>query len=157
MIRNWRLWWTPSSAVSKYRIETHYSVFRQRAVLAVHVLILLSVWLWQPDSFSYQQAVQWSLSLLCAVSLTRWLSRTPAERIFTVSEEGDWQWGLPGQTERLLAPQSRVTAWVLLICLQDKLSGSVAERLMLFRDQLSEQNYRRLCRIILRRQSNPKE
>ncbi len=157
MIRNWRLWWTPSSVVSKYRIETQSSVDRQRAVLAIHVLILLSIWLWQPHSFSYQQFVQWALSLLCGVSLIRWLIRPPAEYIFSVSEEGDWQWGQPDQPPRLLAPQSRVTGWVLLICLQDKLSGATAERLLLFRDQLSEQNYRRLCRIILRRQSNPQE
>ncbi|GGD67636.1 hypothetical protein GCM10011357_23470 [Lacimicrobium alkaliphilum] len=74
--------------------------------------------------------------------------------VFLVSENGDWQWAEDGVQEKMLARQSRVTAWVLFICLQDKLSHRPAERLLVFRDQLSELNYRRLSRIILRRQAD---
>nr|WP_246840648.1 protein YgfX [Lacimicrobium sp. SS2-24] len=70
-----------------------------------------------------------------------------------VSEQGDWQWAEEDSGQWQLSSLSRVTGWLLIVCLVDKFTGHTVKKLIIFRDQVPERDYRRLCRIILRRQS----
>jgi hypothetical protein len=138
--------------VSKYRIEFAPSRIQDWSFVALVLVLMLSVYLWQQDIMPYQGIFQ----MLCIVLLGcyAWYSwrqsASKAQRFAAVvSYQGEWtyldQRSVPNW---ILSPDSKITGLVLWIHLQPRLAGKPCWK-WVFRDQVSEQDYRRLCRCIV--------
>lgn len=72
-----------------------------------------------------------------------------------LSDQGEWLYlGLERQSHWNITSKSRVTPWLLWIHLISSVDQQKAHWLIVFKDQVSERDYRRLCRAILLQQQN---
>ncbi len=68
----------------------------------------------------------------------------------TFSQDGQWiEVGQLEQSSWLISGQSRMTSLVLFLKLSSVVNANDAKWLLIYHDQVSEQNYRRLCRAII--------
>lgn len=135
--------------MSKYRIELGHSELQQRCLAGLYGLLIASVWCWQAQVLPWQWCWQTLVTLFLLYLLYRRLKQPQQVRIFSLSEQGDWQW-LDEQPSGLMqiSSSSRVTAWLVFISLQDAFDKHQRQYLCVFRDAVSVADYRRLCRII---------
>lgn len=117
------------------------------------LLIVVAIFSWQAGVIPAQGRWQIALSallLLVAVWLSRSLYQGQSTQVVQVSEQGDWQQLLVVDAQAMrITPASRVTGGLLWLALQPVLgSRGKKQWQLIFRDQVSEQDYRRLCRII---------
>jgi hypothetical protein len=138
--------------VSKYRIEFAPSRIQYWSFVAGVLVFMLSIYLWQQDIMPYQGLVQ----IMCIVLLGGYAWRfwrqsasQPQRFAAVVSYQGEWTYlDQRSQPNWQLSPDSKITSLVLWIHLQPKLAGKPCWQ-WVFRDQVSEQDYRRLCRCIV--------
>lgn len=146
--------------MSKYRVVYHAHTFSSGlslllAVLCISAVVSLPT---HPISFPHWQA------LLCvfitSVIFVSWRaqSRAQGNGVASVDEEGRWVWLQPStesinNTVWLISQQSRATSFVLFIHLVPVVgSNGKGTWIWLLRNDLSEDNFRRLCRIIKHRE-----
>ncbi|MDF2177991.1 hypothetical protein P2G88_06975 [Aliiglaciecola sp. CAU 1673] len=138
------------STEAEYRISTRRSRLSFYAVLAVHALLLGAILLWQPQVWHWQSFAQWGLALAVVLSAITSAFRKTRTRVFNLDEQGHWLYldeeGQPLQID----PDSRISPLMLWICLRPRFSHQPKQWFWLFRDAVSETDYRRLCRIIRR-------
>nr|WP_232848501.1 protein YgfX [Bowmanella yangjiangensis] len=117
-------------------------------MLVLYCLLIASVWLWQPSVLPWQTVWQMLVSLVLLGLFYRQVQMRPEWGVANVSERGEWQWLNNHSVPMQITSDSRATSWLLFICLQDVLDSKQHRYLCIFRDAVSEADYRRLCRIL---------
>ncbi len=143
--------------MSKYRVELHSSRILLFVQLGLYVIFLFSIFSWQPDVLPSQLLVQLSLAFGISLFMFYRISRAyqQPQPIIIFSEKGDWlECNNDQQLSYRLSQQSRVTSVVLFVHLVPPLAKTQAKRRLIFKDQLSEQDYRRMCRAIFYQQQS---
>nr|WP_240919979.1 protein YgfX [Paraglaciecola sp. 20A4] len=127
-------------------------------------VLVASVFVWQPNVFAYQKFFQGITILLITIYFLKlWRERESKDMIVQVSYLGEWNY----LDQRLdanwsIGEQSKMLSGLLLIQLIPFLQShqykadSSARWCWVFRDRVSEQDYRRLCRCILASQQRNK-
>lgn len=115
------------------------------------ILLMISVWSWQPYILPYQAGWQLLLSVLLLLLFVREFRRYPNQsRCAMLSDDGQWQW-LDNQQVCQVTGHSRVTAYVLWLQLKPVLAtGEQCYWLWVAKDSVSDSSYRRLCRVVKR-------
>lgn len=113
------------------------------------------MWLWQPDIHEYQYIVQFTLSAVFCFRIFVEYNKKCVSYIVSVSEKGDWQW-LDAESDiaYVVSSQSRISSFMLWLNLTSKINPNQSRWYWVHKDSVSEQDYRRLCRIIRRQQSD---
>ena len=140
----------------KSRIEFAPSRKRYIYLLVLYALMVLSLFSWQQDTFVYQLWIQVFGALVLMLLAFRALGESRRDnRLFVViiTEQGEWLYvDRSEQSSWQLTRHSRISSQVLWLHLEPKIAGSKPRWLWVFNDQVSEQDYRRLCRCILYQQ-----
>jgi hypothetical protein len=142
--------------VSKYRIEFKASRQRYYYLVAFYCLLFVSIFSWQANIILYQFWIQSSIAILVvAWAVFAVLHKGKYNQAFValVSQRGDWTYlSQQDDTSWQFSQRSRLTSWVLWIHISSKIRVGQSRWHWVFRDQVSEQDYRRLCRCILYQQ-----
>lgn len=158
MIRSLPTWLAIYLVVSKYRIVIQPSVHRRLCGAAFYIALMMSIFTWQQHAFVHQLHVQ--LILTCLLGVLGWREvfkpQPSSPGIISVCERGSW---LQLQPESSLSWQidrrSLVSSWFVWLRLMPSFSPAKSKWKVVFRDQVSKRDYRRLCRIALRQKSQP--
>ncbi|MFQ3235425.1 MAG: hypothetical protein ACI9C4_000983 [Paraglaciecola sp.] len=141
-----------SYIASKYRIEFTPSRIQYWSFVALVLVLMLSIYMWQHDIMPYQGAFQIAcIGLLGGYAWRCWQRRASQPQRFAavVSYLGEWTYlDQRSMANWSLSPHSKITSLVLWVHLKPKLAGTPCWQ-WVFRDQVSEQDYRRLCRCIV--------
>jgi len=115
------------------------------------ILLLISIWSWQPYILPYQEGWQLVLCVLLLLFFRQELAHYPTKlRVAMFSDEGQWQW-LDSQQVCKVTVRSRFTSKLLWLQLEPVLvKDKQVYWLWVARDSVSDTNYRRLCRMIKR-------
>ena len=142
--------------MSKYRIEFKASRQRYYYLVAFYCLLFVSIFSWQPNIILYQFWIQLFFAILVlsgAVFAVQHNGKYNQAFVAVVSQQGDWTYlSQQDDTSWQFTQRSRLTSWVLWINLSSKIGVGKSRWHWIFRDQVSEQDYRRLCRCILYQQ-----
>ena len=142
--------------MSKYRIEFKASRQRYYYLVAFYSLLFVSVFSWQADIIIYQvwlQLFSATLVVMAAVVAIKHTDKSNRAFVALVSQQGDWTYlSQQDNTSWKLSQRSRLTSWILWIHISEKIGVGESRWHWIFRDQVSEQDYRRLCRCILYQQ-----
>jgi uncharacterized membrane protein YeiB len=142
--------------VSKYRIEFKASRQRYYFLVAFYCLLLISVFSWQANIVVYQVWIQlFSAILVVMAAVVAFKNTDKYNQAFValVSQQGDWTYlSQQNNTSWQLSQRSRLTSWILWIHISAKIGVGQSRWHWIFKDQVSERDYRRLCRCILYQQ-----
>jgi hypothetical protein len=114
-------------------------------------VLLVSLATWQNAIFPHQKAVQLALGVLLTLLIIRAVINGYRQKLPTVafSLKGEWLEISPEQqTSWMVTKQSRVTSVVLFIHLVSAVNVKNSKFVLVFNDQLSQRNFRRLCRVV---------
>lgn len=124
--------------------------------MAGYALCVGSVFNWQSGVFPMQFLMQLSvIATLLWVGVRHWnrLVHSSRNRVVMLSDNGEWLY-LDQESENnwQIGGRSRISNLLLWVELIPKIAGQNSRNswLWIFRDQVTEQNYRRLCRVIIR-------
>jgi hypothetical protein len=130
-------------------------VWAKSLLAASYLVVLLSVWLWQTNVLAFQLVIQVALSIfLIRFFYQHFIDyiRTPRPAV-TFDQQGQWTEVIQGQgSSWRLTAHSRLTAGVLFVHLVSALDPKHCKWLLLFKDQLNQRDYRRVCRVIIYQQ-----
>jgi hypothetical protein len=116
---------------------------------------VLSVLVWQPESLPWQWLFQ-SL-LIIGIVLHVYNLVIPAgnakKSIVVFSEQGSWiEISHEQQVQWHISAKSRLISFLLFIHLSSAVNPATSKWYLIFKDQLSTADFRRLCRVILFKQ-----
>jgi hypothetical protein len=75
-----------------------------------------------------------------------------------ISQSGEWlETNVEGQVGWKITNKSRVSSFLLFIHLISPLNSRHSKWCLIYKDQVTEQNFRRLCRVVLYQQQNVRE
>lgn len=138
----------PQQTQPNIRIEVKDSRYRKLALFAILGLFLLSVWSWQEDALPYQTLIQVLLSLVLLAWFGLQIFRVDEDKIMLLSETGTITWLQPeDDTPWEISSKSRFNAWLHWLVLQNPLLQK-QQRMLIFRDSVSNSNWRHLCRVV---------
>lgn len=142
--------------MSKYRIEVVPSRYKVAIQLLFWGVILISPFHWQSNIVPFQWGIHVLFSLLIVGLAIKNLREHARLQVILVglSSEGEWEY-LNGesQTHWRISAKSRVSQWFLWIHLVSSVNPQKSHWYVIFKDQVSESDYRRLCRAILLQQN----
>lgn len=142
----------------KYRILIASNSRYLQVVRVTWVVVLcLSVWSWKTDVMLYQVAIQWFTTLFILVVVSRIFRARLAVPIFLLDDTGQVLMPKHSQQQRQISAQSRIVGPFIYMVLCDSYSQNAVFVNWLARDQLSEPDFCRLCKVIYRCQSSPIE
>ena len=141
----------------KYRVQVTPRLYRISLVLILELLFILSVWLWEPNWFPYQIWFQIGLTgLLLIHGWQSWNNRVQKSIVFSVYQDGRWLYlsDSPDGDQAIhwqMSKQSRFTDWLIWI----HLTGlGKSHWFWIFRDEVSDEDYRRICLAVKYSQQN---
>ena len=151
--------------MSKYRIEITPSRLQTKLFCVAYGVLVASVFVWQPNVLTYQKLWQGITVLLITIYfLRRWRDRERSDIIVQVSYLGEWNYlDQRPDANWWIGEQSKMLGGLLLIQLipflqrHQQKADSSSHWCWVFRDRVSEQDYRRLCRCILASQQRQKK
>ena len=125
--------------------------------LLTYGVLVSSVLNWQIEIFQFQHLLQ--ALVLCCVSffilrvVYDCCCQTHALVIF--SSHGEWlESNINEQTDWKMTDKSRVTSLLLFIHLISSAEGRLSKWSLIYRDQVTEQDFRRLCCAVIYQQQN---
>lgn len=126
--------------------------------MATHCFVVWSVFQWQPAVLPLQSALQIGLSAVMFFSLI-WLviqfNRHATSRIMVLCESGQCELThMQKYSQWIIASESRCSAWLLWLKLQSVSDPSDCFWLWLFRDQVTDDDFRRISRVVHRSQQS---
>jgi hypothetical protein len=143
--------------VSKYRIEFILSKIGSATLSIAFIILLVSIWLWQPNLLPYQIVFQILFSFLLVFLYFQHNKRYQSQQFcpITLNEKGQWIELTQHQSSWQITQSSRMTRVLLFVHLQSALSQQ-HKWILIFNDQVTDADYRRLCRAILYQQQGEK-
>ncbi len=141
--------------MSKYRVEFKTSRFLVMIQLLSVAILILTVVCWQPEIFKFEFLLQFLFVCLILISFFRTLlldyHRTHNPVIF--SERGEWtETNIDGQISWKITDKSRVSIFLVFVHLISPVNNHNSKWCLVFKDQVSEQDYRRICRAVIYQQ-----
>ena len=137
--------------MSKYRVVITPSRLKVLLLALMWGLLVVSLFQWQRDILANQ--IVWQLLAATGLLVLAYKSLRKTARLlpFTVAfdQQGEWIYLEQADQQWQMTPKSRLSHWLLWIELALVSDPSQRHWLVIFRDQLDEQHYRRLCRAIL--------
>ena len=141
--------------MSKYRVEVVPSRLKIILLVTLWGLVLLSVFHWQADIFPYQQLLQTCFALITLLLAYRNLQNAAKSLPFSISfsQQGEWNYlDKEMQFQWQITEKSKLSSWLVWLQLRSPVDPNQGHWLVIFKDQVSEADYRRLCRAILYQQ-----
>ena len=146
--------------MSKYRVEFKSSRLLLIFQLLTYAVLVLSVLSWQSEVIEHQFLLQ--VLVVCIVTFFVFNAvlfskrQTYAPVIFSL--RGDWlELNLDGQIGWKITNKSRISSLLLFIHLISPLNARQSKWCLIYRDQVTELNFRRLCRAVIYQQQNAGE
>jgi hypothetical protein len=141
--------------VSKYRVEFKSSRLQLVFQLLTYLVFVLSVFSWQPDIIKYQLLLQilvgYCITFLVFKSVLH--SRRQAQVPVIFSVRGEWvESSVDGQTSWTITAKSRVSNLLLFVQLISPVNTRHSKWCLIYKDQVTERDFRRLCRAIIYQQ-----
>jgi hypothetical protein len=141
--------------VSKFRIEFKSSRLQVFFQLLAYAILVLSVLIWQSESIQYQYLLQASVLLLTTFFVIRSIlyNWQEIQEPVILSDHGEWlETDITGQVSWKITDKSRVSSLLLFIHLISPVNARRFKWCLIYRDQLTEQDFRRLCRAVIYQQ-----
>jgi hypothetical protein len=143
--------------VSKYRIELVPSKYKVTIQLLFWAVVLLSPFHWQSQIVPFQWLLQTLFSIvilwLALLNLREHVKSQPLT--VDLSSDGEWhELSLVGQYHWRISHKSRISPWFLWIHLVSPINHLQTRWQVVYKDQVSELDYRRICRAILLQQQS---
>lgn len=150
--------------MSKYRVELKKSRIEKVLLYITFLILSLSVWTWQPEVLPFQWAIQSLFSvLLIYFGYAKFVdNKKHISPSITFTEQGQWleligrtelgglkECGEEAQTSWLISHKSRITSLFLFVHVISALNPNRSKWVTIYKDQVSEHNYRRLCRAVI--------
>lgn len=117
-------------------------------------MLVLSVWSWQPDIVLLQFWLQLLISFILLSILFFHLKHPSLSAVVSVDTDGQWLW-LASQTSANILPASKISQFILWIYLQE--ADGKRHCWWIYKDAVSDKNFRRLSRVILQVQKHQVE
>lgn len=114
--------------------------------------VLVSVFCWQQDVVPYQMIVQILLVLIILwLAYKNFVKQTYTTNYsISLSQNTDWEYHSAVELSSWrVTEKSRITHFLLWIHLSSTLIPAKTQWVIIFRDQVSEENFRLLCRAVL--------
>lgn len=141
--------------MSKYRIELKSSKLLVVFQLVTFAALVFSIFSWQANIIPLQILVQCFITLGVACLIFRHVIQCFKRQmpIIIFSQQGEWLEILgQQQTSWQISKDSRVTSLLLFVHLISTIDITQSKRCLVFRDQVEERDFRRLCRAIFYQQ-----
>ena len=146
--------------MSKYKIE-----FKQSRLLVVfqllsYVVLVMSILNWQFDVYEYQVLLQLLIIFIISflVFRTVFYSKGQAKTSAIISHSGEWlETHVDGQIGWKITDRSRVSSLLLFIHLISPVNARHSKWYLIYKDEVTDQDFRRICRAILYQQQNAGE
>ena len=141
--------------MSKYRVEFKSSRLLVVFQLLTYVALVVSVIYWQSEIIQYQLFLQALVVFIITLFIFRavlnsW-RQTQAAVVF--SQNGEWlETNIDGQIGWKITEKSRVSSILLFIHLIAPVNARDSKWCLIYRDQITERNFRRLCRAVIYQQ-----
>ena len=142
--------------MSKYRVVITPSRLKVLLLALMWGLLVVSLFQWQRDILANQIVWQLLAAAGLVVLAYKSLRKTASLLPFTVAfdQQGEWIYleqaaQQTAQQQWQMTQKSRLSHWLLWIELASIADPAQRHWLVIFRDQLDEQHFRRLCRAIL--------
>ncbi|WP_299075559.1 protein YgfX [uncultured Paraglaciecola sp.] len=120
--------------------------------LLTYVVLVVSVFIWQPNIFPFQIVLQVIaviiLSFFVFKEILHSIKKTQAPAI--LSEQGEWlEVKGHNQTSWKLTDKSRISSLLLFIHLVSTVNARHSKWRLVYKDQVTERDFRRLCRAVI--------
>jgi hypothetical protein len=143
--------------VSKYRIDFKSSKLLVIFQLVIYVVLVLSVLSWQSDISQYHFFLQLLVAVIvCIIAIIATIHgkrQTQSPVIF--SQSGEWvETNIHDQIGWKITNRSRVSNFLLFIHLTSPLNAHDSKWCLVYKDQVSKRDYRRLCRAVIYQHQN---
>ena len=141
--------------MSKYRVEFRPSRLLLIFQLLTYVVLVLSVLNWQSEIIKYQIFLQILVVFTVTVLVFRSIlnSRHHAQLSVILSLRGEWlETNKDKQTSWIITDKSRTSSILLFIHLISPINTLNSKWCLIYKDQVSEQDFRRLCRAVIYQQ-----
>ncbi len=141
--------------MSKYRVEFKSSRLQLILQLLTYVALVLSVLNWQSESMRYQFLLQTLVLSTMTFFVFRAVlhSRRQTQAPVIFSQRGEWlETNVDGQISWKITEKSRTTSLLLFIHLSSPVNARHSKWCLIYKDQVTERDFRRLCRAIIYQQ-----
>ncbi|MFT4808616.1 MAG: hypothetical protein ACI9LX_001947 [Paraglaciecola sp.] len=141
--------------MSKYRVEIKSSRLLVIIQLLSYVLIVFSIFSWQNESIKYQILLQILVFCILTIYIFKIVFNTFCQKHSPVvfSQCGEWlETNLGEQTSWKVTDKSRVSFFLIFIHMISPLNYSQSKWCLIYRDQVSNRDFRRLCRVVIYQQ-----
>lgn len=145
--------------MSKFRLEFAPSRLAVLFQVITYLILLMSVFFWQSNIFPYQLLLQATLAcIIVHLGITKTLAEMMRVQSPVIcSIDGQWLEMTRGaQVGWKITSRSRISSLLLFIHLVSPINAKHQKWCLIFRDQLSERDFRRLCRAVIFQQQVPK-
>jgi hypothetical protein len=143
--------------VLKYKVEFKSSRLLVFFQLLTYLILVLSVLNWQHDIVQYQFFLQIVIMLIITFFVFRAIlhgwHQTQASVI--LSQSGEWlEINIDRQVAWRITNKSRISSVLLFIRLVSPLNARHSKWCLIYKDQVSERDFRRLCRTVIHQQQS---
>ena len=141
--------------MSKYRVE-----FKKSRLLVIYQLLscaflVFTVLNWQPEIFKYEFLLQVLIAFITSIYFFKMLLLEGYKTRYPIvfSDRGEWiETNLDGQVSWKITGESRVSSFLIFVHLSSVINYCNSKWCLVYKDQVNEQDYRRLCRAIIYQQ-----
>jgi hypothetical protein len=141
--------------VSKYRVEIKSSRMLVVLQLLSYLFLIFSIFSWQDNSIQHQSLLQ----ILAFCILTFYIFKSILYTLFqkqspvVFSQCGEWlETNVGEQTSWKVTDRSRVSFFLIFIHIVSPLNYHHSKWCLIYRDQVSKRDFRRLCRVVIYQQ-----
>ncbi|MEP2652897.1 MAG: protein YgfX [Paraglaciecola sp.] len=123
--------------------------------MMTYLVVVASIFTWQSSLFKYQLVLQVFIAIAVLILALKSLHLHKLKRLPTIifSEDGYWiETVRGGQVNFRLSAQSRVTGVLLFINIISPLTPDKSQWRLVYKDQVNERTFRRLCKAIIYKQ-----
>lgn len=138
------------SNASKYKIRITPRVHRPAFIMIMGLVLISSIWFWPPATFPFQRPVQSVLTLLLIVQISLQMKhRARAVMEVTLFEDGRWVFHsanalphVPIEEPLRLTSSSKANSALLWLHIR---YAKYPKWFWIFSDEVSDEDYRKLC------------
>lgn len=146
--------------MSKYRIVIRSSPKTFYLGVGFYLILLLSIWFWQPDVMKAQWLVQSLATIVIILLFVQFLNKSKTNKVFSDAKVPTTAY-LDTSDDRVIYHQDQnVSGYIsnksllfgpfIYLHIQLRVSNRSTHSLWLCKDQMSELDFRRLCRSVIR-------